>query len=366
MTAPVKRGTYHRSCHTCGWEGTYDTAARADYAKRRHQCEARLARAARAKAHADRLAAIDRTPKPCLHKIANHQHGTRACYTLDRCRCIPCSKAVAKEERDRTRQKAYGRYNKYVDAQPIRDHIATLGAYGISLKQLGRLAGVNGGALTKIVYGLHGTDPTTGERIQTRPPAVRVTRAVADRILAIETIPENLADGTTDPYRSTEARTKLRALVRIGWSMASIAQRLGTTPSNGSRYFHDDGGLMLKATVDRALALYDELSMTLPPEDTKWQKIAAARARRYAAERAWAAPLDLEVDGIDFLGLRDDLDDVAIERRMAGDKSVPLSKVEKAALVERWLATGRTGAECERVTGINFHRFRNTRSNPAA
>jgi len=50
------------------------------------------------------------------------------------------------------------------------------------------------------------------------------------------------------------------------------------------------------------------------------------------------------------------IDMVAVERRMAGDKSVKLSKEEKAELQRRWERSGRSGAEMERITGVNAHR----------
>lgn len=69
---------------------------------------------------------LDRTPKPCLHKQANHQHGTNACYVLDKCRCHPCAHARAAQDDWRRRQQAYGRYDKYVDAAEARRHVRSL------------------------------------------------------------------------------------------------------------------------------------------------------------------------------------------------------------------------------------------------
>lgn len=50
------------------------------------------------------------------------------------------------------------------------------------------------------------------------------------------------------------------------------------------------------------------------------------------------------------------LDDVAIDRRLAGDKAIPLTVAEKAEARRRWTAAGRPLNELERVTGINSHR----------
>ena len=245
---------FHRWCRRCGWQGTYASAAKGDYAKRRHSCEKWTAKLAGQQRHAERFAAVDRTPKPCLHKRADHQHGTRAAYVLDRCRCFPCSTANAQAETHRERQKAYGRYDKYVDAQPVRDHVRALMAQGMGWKRVAAAAGVSGSSMWKL----------------------------------------------------------------------------------------------------------------MPPQETHRDKIAASRARRYAKARGWLPPLALDDELLDrpFEGaleveVGDDIDEVAIQRRMGGDKSVWLSNVEKRELRRRWYAAGRTGADLERICGMASARERN-------
>jgi hypothetical protein len=51
------------------------------------------------------------------------------------------------------------------------------------------------------------------------------------------------------------------------------------------------------------------------------------------------------------------VDDVAIDRVIAGDRSVRLTKPERVELVRRWTASGRSLNEMERITGINSHRY---------
>jgi hypothetical protein len=52
------------------------------------------------------------------------------------------------------------------------------------------------------------------------------------------------------------------------------------------------------------------------------------------------------------------IDDVAVARRMQGDKTVHLTKEERFELVRRWQATGRPLNEMERITGVNKGRYR--------
>lgn len=223
--ATARRATRRRRCARCGFTAVYENASvvAADYWFGRHSCQRQEQLMVRAALGQQRRDLVDRTPQPCLHKVADHQHGTRACYVLDRCRCDPCSTANAVAESERERQKAYGRYHKYVSAEHVRAHLA-------------------------------------------------------------------------------------------------------------------------------------ELSMTLPPETNQRERIAASRSRNYAKARGWLPPLMLEdVDPLD-----DDaeyLDEVAIAKRMAGDKSVDLTADERFELARRWARTGRSRSDLERVTGLNPHRY---------
>lgn len=299
---------------------------------------------------------IDRTPMPCLHKKANHQHGTNAAYVLDKCRCEPCSAARKAQDDWRRRQQAYGRYDKYVEAEPVRVHVRALMDAGLGLKTVSKRTGVATGTLSKLMYGVYAPGPSgrNGAGILTRPPSKRILRTTAERLLALDSAerrPENLAAGALDPWRTPTARAHLRALVALGWSMSKLGQRLGITyASNAAPLFNDEARTMLRCTVDDVEALYAELSMTLPPETNQRERISAARSRRYAADRGWLPPLDLEdVAGVE---VEDYLDEQAIWRRMQGDKSVWLSTAEKQELRRRWYEAGRSGVDLERICGM--------------
>ena len=353
MSARVARGKVQRWCRVCGWKGTYDTAAKADYARRRHSCEKHQKAAASRERGEQRRARIDRTPKPCHHKHARHVHGTRLAYVLDKCRCLPCAAANAAYERDTTRQKAYGRWNGLVDAEPARAHIQGLMDAGMGLKQIIK-AGISSGTLTKLLYGYPNPDGTR------RPPARRIRPATAERLLAVE-----LAIADHALVDATGTVRRVRALVALGWSQSKIAAELGILRSN----FHLAASppATVNAETARAVAaLYDRWSMTLPPAGEHRDKIAASRARRYAAARHWPPPLALDDDRLDDPTYQPEkpapadepyLDEAAIYRRTHGDKTVRLTKAEKAELVRRWSAAGRPLRECERITGVNPQRY---------
>jgi len=358
-------------CARCGFQAAYPAAtvkeARHWFSK--HSCQKRERLMLREVMAAIREEAIDRTPQPCLHKKANHQHGQRATYVLDACRCIPCSKANAAAENERERMKAYGRYHKYVDAYPVRLHLAELKEYGIGLKQVGRLSGVSNGSLTKIWYGLYGPAEgphkgCKGNGDLLRGPARRVLRTTAERIYAVEAIPQNLSAGVADHERTPLAKLHLRALVALGWSQSKLAARLEVERGNFIPIIRD-GRTLSRGMVDKIEALYDELSMMIPPHTEHRDRIAYSRALNYAAAAGWLPPLALE--DVDESSPEDaDLDEVAIERRMAGDKSVALTKPEKHELARRWRNSGRPLNELERVTGLHSQRYRKTEQEQAS
>lgn len=357
MTRPVKRGTFRRWCRVCGWKGTYATAAKGDYAKKRHSCKRWIARAEAATRGEQLRARVDRTPKPCLHKQANHQHGTYACYTLDGCRCLPCAQAVREYEQNRVRQQAYGRWNGLVDAEPSRRHVRALMDAGMGLKRIVAVSGIPQGQLWKLMYGKKRPD---GSQV----PSKRVRPSTEARILAVRL---DLADGAR--VDSIGAVRRLQALVALGWSQSKVANRLGILPANFTPVIQGRRSTITVAHDKAVRALYDDLSMRLPPEVEWRDKIAAARARNYAKARGWLPPLAWDDDQLDDpecrpaplreRGLVHDevLDEAAIYRRSHGDREVRLSKAEAAELVHRWANSGRSLADCERVTGIKVDRF---------
>lgn len=345
-----------RTCRRCGWSGTYDSPARGDYAKRKHSCAKQLERVARAERNAARLAAVDRSPKPCLHKQADHQHGTYAAYVLDFCRCQPCVEARAEYDRQRTRQKAYGRWDNYVDATPAREHVLSLMAQGMGLKRIVAVSDVSQGLLWKLVYGKKRPDGT-------RTPSKRVRKDTVDRILAIRL---DLAGGAL--VDGTGTRRRLQALVALGWSQSKLGRRLGILPTNmtplvtGQRRF-------VVATADAVRDLYDELSMQLPPQDDHRDRIAASRARNLARRNGWLPPLAWDDDLIDdpahtpllesdrALAQVEELDEAAIYRRMHGDKAVRLSKADAAELVRRCRAADWSWNDIEKRAGVKPDRY---------
>lgn len=272
-------------CDDCGHTTPLTTAAMAARALRIHSCATVKERAARAQRRLDSLAASG-PEAPCLHKQANHTHGTRACYVLDKCRCRPCRDATSKAKRDRTRDKLYGRWNGYVDAQPAREHVQSLMNQGMGLKRIVAVSGISQGSIWKLMYGKRQPDGAL-------KPSKRITPSVEQRLLAT---PLDLADGAV--VRNVGTARRIQALVARGWSMSKIGLRLGITPTNMTPVAN--GTRDVTAATAKAVAeLYDELWNTEPPHHEHRDKIAYSRAVTHAKRLGWAPPLAWDDDTID-------------------------------------------------------------------
>ena len=317
-----------RRCIACGWISqpciTPDTAA---YALRRHSCAKHRAAQQKAQRHAERMAAIDRTPKPCLHKKARHQHGTYACYSLDGCRCAPCGAAQRDYEKNRVRQKAYGRWHNLVDAEPIRAHVRALQAHSMGLKTIASVSGVAHGALWKLMYGKKQPDGTC-------VPSARVRMDTADKILSIDE--PVLAGGALVDATGTVRR--VQALMAIGWSGQKLADRLGVQRGNFTLM---NGADLVTEAKRRAISdLYDELWDTPPPHDDHRSRISYNRTLAFARRNGWVPPMAWDDDTIDDPAARPSIGAAQTATKQRAvleliDLGVTLSEIERRVHANR-------------------------------
>ena len=358
---------YIASCDCCGWrqQTASKTEQLAALAYRNHSCDRQRRRVEAAARGAAREAMIDRTPQPCRHPRAQHRHGTHACYTQDRCRCLPCAAANTAYEANRRRQEAYGRWAPYVDADTARRHVQGLVAQGMGLKRISVVSGVPQSALSKLLYGQRRAGGT-------RAPSTRIRPQTETKLLGTQV---DLAAGARVPAVGTVRR--LQALVVVGYSINNLARRVGREPRSVGALIHGQVETT-RATADAVRALYDELSMKPPTTADDHSRISVSRARNYAKAHGWPSPLAWDDDALDHpaalpqispeaaadhLGQAagddvDDVDEVAIERRIHGDKGVRLTPAEAAEVITRMRAADWTVAAIERHTGLNPHRYR--------
>ncbi|MFP3986936.1 hypothetical protein U9R90_05415 [Streptomyces sp. E11-3] len=206
--------------------------------------------------------------------MRDRQHGTYVKYKLDACRCYPCCFADSQYRANRRRAIAYGTWQPYVDAEPVRQHVRTLMDFGIGWKRVAALADVPTGVLTKLLYG----HPQRG-----MAPSKQVRPKNAIALLAIQPTLDNL--GSAVSVDATGTRRRLQALVAGGWPQAQLAARLAMQPGNFGSIIKRPQ--VIVRTVRLVHGLYDEL-WRVDPREHGVDNQAYSRARNHASDRGWA------------------------------------------------------------------------------
>jgi hypothetical protein len=169
-----------------------------------------------------------------------------------------------------------------------------------------------------------------------------------------------LAAAAGHPYTVPTIGTtrRIRALMRLGWRGIDIAHAAGW--QSGEAVTMLTGRTFLNhRTAERIRFAYDQLSMTCGPSE---------ETRRRAEREGWPPPLAWDDDTIDDPNATPQgvpntrpvavgIDEVAVQRRMHGDRKVRLRGGEAAELVRRMLANGWSGRRIEEHTGVNANRY---------
>ncbi|MFJ7999030.1 hypothetical protein ACIQ7D_18045 [Streptomyces sp. NPDC096310] len=218
--------------------------------------------------------------------MSAREHGSYVKYKLDGCRCLPCRQGEARYRADRSRAIAYGTWQPYVDAEPVRAHVRILGEFGIGWMRLARIAGVPRGTVSKLLYG----DPA-----RSMGPSKRLLPKNAAALLAVEPSLDNL--GASALIDGTGTRRRLRALVAAGWPQLRLADRLGIDPGNFGYTIRGDRHVKV-GTARAAIALYDEL-WKIDPREHGVRSHVYERTRKQAFEARWAPVGAWDDDTID-------------------------------------------------------------------
>lgn len=154
---------------------------------------------------------------------------------------------------------------------------------------------------------------------------------------------------------------RLQALVALGHTFRHIGAALAVSPSAAHYLATRDKAYARATTVAKVHSLYEAWSMLLPPSATSVDQKNASYARTVAAKRGWAPPLAWEGIDIDDPAAvpdhgapRDDdqVDDVAVQRALAGDSTVHLNRLERFDVVRRARAAGWSLRDIEERTSI--------------
>lgn len=323
-----------RTCSACGYSGTYAGDALADVHHARHSCAKHRQAIERARRRVQR--ARSRVQRDCTHPRARHVHGTRVAYVRDRCRCTDCTAANTAAGRAVHRAQTFGRWLPFVDAAPVREHIRALRTAGIGVEQIAMLAGISTSHVRELA------DPGR----ESNPGIRRVRPETAQQVLRIRIDQANRASRSL--VGATGTRRRLQALITVGWPHDELAARLGRSSAGLRRSMLSDA--VTARTARDVSDLYEQLWNLGPPQSTDDQRVAAEAARAFAAERGWLPPLawdDIDTDPdpgphTERPGTDDDLDEIAIERALAGDgvRLEHLTPAEQDEVVRRLTERG--------------------------
>ncbi|MCU1418702.1 MAG: hypothetical protein JWP32_2876 [Schumannella sp.] len=257
-----------------------------------------------------------------------HKHGRAGtCYNEHRCRCEACVDHNRLVKRRAYRLRAYGLpTSNLVDAQPAREHIEHLQAFGIGAKQIAVMAGIQHAKVSHILWG---SSVATPKRYRPPVPAKRIAQATETAILAVRPDVHALLPTTTIPARGTQRR--VQALITLGWTHTELAHRMGTSPEHLS-YILMHQNRVQAWTHLAAMAVFDSLWNVTPPADTRTAQTARTRMKNHAAARRWVPPLgwdDIDTDAEPPATEYDHtVDDIAVELACSGE-AVRLNPAER-------------------------------------
>lgn len=214
--------------------------------------------------------------------VTDRPEGSRAAYKAG-CRCYPCAAANTNYEADRLAKLATGKWRPYVDAAPVRAHLAELSANGIGLRRVAKVTGISRSSLQSIMYD-----------VGTRKARARVRAEHAEAILAVR--PDLATKSRGALIDGTGTHRRLRALVAVGYPHRYLAERLGTVSDNLALSCPRAEVTVRKARCVRGL--YDELAGK-DPVALGIRPASAKRARNEAAAQGWPRPIDWDDDAID-------------------------------------------------------------------
>jgi hypothetical protein len=186
----------------------------------------------------------------------------------------------------RARQIAYERWEPWVRAEPVRQHVRSLRRTGASYRAIGGAADVSPMTVHRLLH---------GEARRRRLPE-RMHAGEAGRLLAVTRTAAGLAATRRD---AAGTRLRLRALVAVGHPAVSLAAGAGLTPRAVWDIVRGTTGTVSPAVHAAVVALYDRMWDQLPEERTAAQRRAVSAARGRAARNGWPPPMGLDDERID-------------------------------------------------------------------
>lgn len=216
--------------------------------------------------------------------MSNRPHGY-ARYRLDGCRCYVCGYARSQYDDNRNRAIAYGTWQPWVDAEPVRTHIRYLQSCDMGLRTIATAANTSRKRLQAIL---------TGRTERNTPPQAKVRPELAAAVLAVEVTLEALAPNTL--MSPIGVRRRCHALVAHGWPQLHLAAHLDMTPTNFGAMLARPNVLARRHL--QVLNMYAALWNT-DPANHGATPAGITRARKHATANGWAPPGAWDDDRLD-------------------------------------------------------------------
>jgi len=125
--------------------------------------------------------------------------------------------------RRRARQIAYGTWEPWADAAPVRNHVRRLRLAGASYEAIAAAAGVS----PMTVHRLDRGQQHVPGRCAVQRSSGRIRTVAAQRLLAVTPA---MVEQRAVRRDATGTRRRLQALIALGYPAASLARRLGVDP----------------------------------------------------------------------------------------------------------------------------------------
>ena len=199
----------------------------------------------------------------------------------------PGSRAHREYARWRARQIAYGRWEPWAAAAPVREHVRALRQAGASYEAIAQAAGVATMTVHRLLHG----EPAKG-----RPIPRRIRAAHAKQLLAVTGATVQDAAARRD---AAGTRRRLRALIAMGHPAASLARASGIPPRVVWGIVRGTTATVSQDVHAEVSALYEKTWQLRAPERSAAERRAADAARRRAAMQGWSAPMGLDDEKID-------------------------------------------------------------------
>jgi hypothetical protein len=192
--------------------------------------------------------------------------------------------ARTRQARYRRRLIAYGQWQPFADAQPVREHVQAIRGAGMSLAGIAKYTGVNIGSIDHLLYGK-----------APYPPAVKIRTENAQALLAYWPTLDDFDDGAV--IDATGTRRRIQALAAAGWPSNAIHQHINHITHKAVERLRASQRVTAR-TARAARDFYNQVSEQTAEDHgvTPW---VAARTRTYATKYEWAPPIAWDDDTID-------------------------------------------------------------------